>query len=156
MIATAITQAPETNGGCQLRSSLLLHVWAAGALLNKTADQVREMILSGELLWAFDIGASPVKREVRVLALSVDDCLAKSFQDRPWLEIADWILPDQAAVSAKDLAQSWSCDPDHVAALIRKKLLHRVPNTLWRRGPGGSPMIERSSAIEFLKSRRVW
>jgi hypothetical protein len=114
------------------------------------------MVLAGELFWAFDIGNSRRKQELRILALSVADYLSQSSGERPWEEVAEFIAPAaNPVIRATDLAAAWSCKTDTIFTLVENRALLRVPGTDCRRGPGGSLMVQRESAIEFLESRRV-
>lgn len=172
--------------------------------LNKTVDQVLELIEEGKLAWAFDIRSSAAgRREVRVLRKSMFDFAGvPSVQviesdaqvEADYAKVMDFILPagfilspaafqsrktqparppmsslhhklrlpascfhnllfpQEPVLRSIDVARYFSCNPQHILNLIDDKLIQSVP---FRRGPKSSPLVTRSSVVEFLKSRRM-
>jgi hypothetical protein len=62
------------------------------------------------------------------------------------------ILPKEALLQGTEIARCFSCRNQHVHNLIREKSLQTVN---LRRGPKASPLVLRSSVIEFLEKRRM-
>lgn len=121
---------------------------------------------SEHIAWAFNIASKRAERrkEVRVLSclLNEPNRLAKfSFSDV--LEIIfprsrhagrhEAVKPNY--VLGTELTYAWSCDNDHVLALIDEESLRLVSDTKIRRGPNGTPVITWDSIVAFLRSRKI-
>jgi hypothetical protein len=61
-------------------------------------------------------------------------------------------VPRDAVMRGTEIAEYFSCIPQHVTNLIRKKMFQTVNVP---RGPKASPFVTRASVIQFLKKRRM-
>lgn len=143
------------------RTLRLLHLWAAAAFLDSTPERVMRLIEEGIIPWAFNIGVARTHaREVRVLAKCVADVLngnAPGETSDDWAPVADEIIPaTRESLTTAELAQAWSCDVRHLYQLIQRKELAVLNAGKIRKGPGGSAVIARKAALDFLKQRRVF
>jgi hypothetical protein len=62
------------------------------------------------------------------------------------------LFPREPILRGTEVAQCFSCLSQHVINLLREKSLAAVN---LRRGPKASPLILRSSVVEFLRQRRM-
>jgi hypothetical protein len=147
-----------------VRTPMLTLAGARGAL-GIGEDDIRDMIESAELPWAWDISTKGAGRtELRILAACVEhaqkDLLSRTSpvgppeineadvirllygEERPWL----W---------GKEFHRAWNFDRRHLFNLIFDGSLQLLPRTRWRRGPGGSPCVTWNSAVEFLRARKL-
>ena len=62
------------------------------------------------------------------------------------------LYPQEPVLRGAEIAQCFSCMPQHVLNLISEKTL---PTINLRRGPKASPLIPRASVVEFLEKRRM-
>jgi hypothetical protein len=154
----------------------LVPIEAIMVLLDKSEDDILNLIECGFLRWAFDISTPPPnleprtsnvepgrrRRELRVYRESVLDYLHDahqqppyySFEPEPTLErVITVILPPgtQPTLMASKFARRLTCSSQHVLNLIDAQVIPTI--TVRRRGPNGSPLIERSGARAFLRSR---
>jgi hypothetical protein len=116
------------------------------------------MVEAGELGWAFDISITGKgKREVRVLASCVFEFLDYTQPQEDWETVSNSIIPKtRVAVPTSELAQAWSCVPDHCLHLVRAERLRLARGTAYRPGRNGSALIDRASAMGFLLDRRIF
>lgn len=142
----------------------LVSVWTVLSLVAEfgSEDDVLAAVEDGRLLWAFDLSGKGAKcRLVRILAASVADFVegnqpVGASEAEQWAHIGRLALPTPApTVPARDVALAWSISGTHLLNLCDQGLLRLAKGTPRHSGPGGSPQIERQSAMEFLKSRRV-
>lgn len=120
-------------------------------------DQVRSLVDSGALPWAFDIGLGSAKRtQLRILADCVQTFLLfGACQEQPWEEVAARILPDPpASIPPKIAARALGCGSDHIMNLLRARAF-RLVRPGWRQGPGGAAAIDSRNFLEWLHGRRV-
>jgi hypothetical protein len=129
----------------------------------KTAKQVKTLLKSRQLSWAFDFALGS-RQELRVLATE----LAR-LQGQPVPRVADFndalqiIFPDAppkragvvATVRASVVAARFAVKSDHVVNLVREGWLTLAPGEKFRRGPGGSPNLLFETVVEFLRRVRV-
>ena len=59
------------------------------------------------------------------------------------------------SISGKNFSRSWNCDSGHTCNLIRDGTLQVVKGSEFGRGRGLTALIQWSSAIAFLKDRRI-
>ena len=141
----------------------LVSTWTAMSLIEVDAEEeIIKLIEDGRMRWAFNIAtAGASKRLVRILGQSINEYLAG--QEAPPINAAedfartmDLIFPSRHAMTrAVAVAHAWNTSRDHILNLCREGQLRVAEGSDWRRGPGGSPIVETASAIEFLKQRRV-
>ena len=80
---------------------------------------------------------------------------SRNFQDELRLAAAAYRkmkVPRDAVLRGTEIAEYFSCIPQHVTNLIRKKMFQTVNVP---RGPKASPFVTRASVIQFLKNRRL-
>jgi len=132
----------------------LVHLWTAAAWLEMDRDEALQLVESGRIEFAFDIGIGET-REIRVLSLSIFDFISGK-QRQEWGQIAKFIHPPERAILTPAQIQTvWSCKDEHVRNLLRAGLLSVQAGSQMRRGPNGAAKIIRTSALEFLKQRRL-
>ena len=128
-------------------------------------DAILQRITSGWIRWAFDISHhASGRREIRILGQSLADYQARAHERDEYYRVND--SKELARVVAKVLPKTGSdqitvtrlrkrvrCSATHIYNLIEDKQLTALTDP--RRGPTGSSLIERDSAINFLVSRRI-
>jgi hypothetical protein len=62
------------------------------------------------------------------------------------------LFPKEPILVGTEVAQCFSCNGQHVINLLREKSLQAVN---LRRGEKASPLVTRSSVVEFLRARRI-
>ncbi len=157
------TMPPTTSPQQITFRAPLVDLDVACMALGKSTKQVLELFASRELLFAFDVALGS-RREIRLLA-----CELARHQGQPVERVADFnaavkiIFPaaPQAVVGVigkmplTNVAKQLSIGSDHALRLARDGSLRFVKGARCRRGPNGSPEVEFSSVVDFLKSRRV-
>ncbi len=142
----------------------LVSVWTVLSVTDlKTEDEVLAAIEDGRLLWAFNIAGREAKsRLIRVLAASVSNFVEgnpppQKSEAEEWADVVRTIYPTSApSIPTKEIAQAWNISGTHILNLCDQKLLRLAKGTPRHSGPGGSPLVQYGSAVEFLKSRRVY
>jgi hypothetical protein len=141
----------------------LVPIEAIMVLLDKSEDDVLNLIECGFLRWAFNIAAPDAeRRELRVYRESVLDYLHDAHQQSSYYafdpdaaleRVITAILPPgtQPTFTASKFARRLTCSSQHVLNLIDARVIPTM--TVRRRGPNGSPLIERFGARAFLRSR---
>ena len=128
------------------------------SVLDRTPDQIRDLIEFGSLLWAFDLSLMPeraVAKELRVLPHCVEDFRAGRVCNLEWNDVARLVTPhDGQILTGVEIQRSVNVSGSHVTALIRRKLIKCV--SIPRTGPGGSARVTAASFLEFLKHRRFF
>ena len=142
----------------------LLSVWTVLSVTNlKSEDEVLVAIEDGQLLWAFNIASREAKsRLVRVLAASVQNFVEgkqppEMSEVEEWKQVERMIFPTPApSIPAKEIALAWNCSTTHVINLCDQRLLRLAKGSPRHAGPGGSPLVDYRSVVEFLKTRRIF
>lgn len=147
----------------------LISLHTAADVLDKSHQQVLDLIEDGALLFAWDFGTGHSHRKaVRILAQSlIDYQRGQSASSLPAREqfahAVSLIFPMSAMIRpgavaklrAHSIAFQFGIKSDHFLELVDSGLLRVAASSPRRRGPGGSPYIEFSSVVEFLKKRRI-
>ncbi len=133
----------------------LVSVETAKAVLNKGEDAVLELIETGKLRFAFDLGkAGSHRRCLRIFALSLFDYVNR--QDTQPAKVEDvirYIMPlVTPTVAGARLADILNISSSHVTGLCEGGELREVPDR--KRTKTSSRTICRASVIQFLKDRR--
>lgn len=124
-------------------------------LLDCSEDRVVQAIESGELEFAWDIARRRSRRrEIRVwkesvTALSQDRARPAITQD----SLLASIFP-QRTLRSTDLCRLWSCSSGHLSGLIADGSLAAEPRRC-RSGVNSAARIHLTSAVEFLRQRRI-
>jgi hypothetical protein len=143
----------------------LVDVPTAMALIDVSSqERLMALIEDGSLRWAFDISCSSVtRREVRILAESINDFLAG--ERHPELSEADeftrmlaLIFPGEPGpdIRSVELERVLSVSQTHIKSLMASGHLIAVKGSVPRVGRLGSVRIQFSSVRELLKRRRVY
>ncbi|NOS68660.1 MAG: hypothetical protein HOP33_01850 [Verrucomicrobia bacterium] len=146
----------------------LVNLGTAVAALAVPEEKVFAAIEEGRIAFAFDFSSCGCKRvAVRILAQSLAD-----FQNRkPVSTASDAEQFNQAVrlifpavttkpggiqtVRAVTIYRRLCINHDHAARLVRDGEMRLAKGAKFRRGPTGSPEVEFSSVVEFLKRRRI-
>jgi hypothetical protein len=134
---------------------------AAKGALDRDEDGVIALI--GTWLIGWDI-ATPKsgRREWRILtrSVSVATRILESKQRPPqwiWNEILGLVLlrllTDQPAIAGVEIQHSLNCSSTHVMRLIDCEALKLLPETIYGKGRGRSPLVTRDSFADFLRAR---
>lgn len=128
-------------------------------------DAILQRITTGWLRWAFDIGhRASGRREIRILGQSLADYQLRAHDRADYYnlneaaalpKIVAKILPKVASdqITVTRLRKRVRCSATHVYNLIEDKQITALTDP--KRGPTGSSLIERDSALAFLISRRI-
>lgn len=136
----------------------------AAARLDRCEETLDAHIFDGSLRFAFDFSAPDAgRREVRVWAPSVADLIAgderrlrRPEDDNELLEVVNLLLPRTAGpFMASEAATRWQISKEHTLRLLRHPKTELRPDARKQAQGTQSPWICRSSAVEFLKARRV-
>ena len=151
----------------------VMHVGTAAGKLDLSCDQVLRLIERGAV-WAWDVGSPRSKlRELRLLSHSVNavspararELLADemalcspapaSLDDaiEIILEAATAGYPPRDHLSGPQIRRALAIGRSHLITLLEHGALTLVPGTSYRPGPGGHPLITRSSVELFLRDR---
>lgn len=128
----------------------LLTLETARTLLTRDHDAILDLVDSGKLRWAFDIGITgKPPRCIRVWGYSIS-CFQRSVADEDNIEtvLAAVLLGRRARLRASELTHRLSCSHDHLSRLVEgRRISGGVENhTLW---------LNRDSLARFLKSRVI-
>lgn len=159
-------KTPRLRWPCVKLSSAL-------AILDCTVEsEVVELVESG-WLWAWNVGSADARRrEFRFLgtscewlfrfraefacdtwhALLASDAIPQ--RQPAWDAVLSALLPkhDKPFLSAREVKRALSLQKKHFIELLDAKAFS---GTDYRRGPGGSPAIDRQSFTDFLKARVI-
>lgn len=141
----------------QIRLPMMDIAGVRGAL-GVSEHEVLELIEQGSgLSWAWDISTRAAqRREVRVLARCVTDLQRDAVTELSFDDVVSIIFGrSRPFLWGKEIFRAFNCTSDHVMNLVVEDSLQRLPDTDWRRGPGGSPCVAWASAVQFLKQRRL-
>lgn len=146
-------------------SKPLVHLRTAMDLLDRDEDAILNLILDGQIAYAFDISTRHAdRREIRIFRKSLESYKSHSSHQsysvpsvnsvaKTLESVISEILPPGQHFAATSLKRRFTCNSGHVLHLIDEKLLLAVSDP--KRGPKGSPLITRESAAAFLNSRRI-
>jgi hypothetical protein len=135
----------------------LLPINACAAIAGEDVRRMEQAIVSGELQFCFNIQLpSATKRCVRVHVASLqaymDDKSARTEEPHELAALLNDLFPAFAqTISAASLGRVVCCDPSHAQALVRANLLECTRAA----SVNASALVTRSSAIEFLRKRRI-
>lgn len=127
-------------------------------------DDVLGLIDSGAVEVAWNVGSiSASRKEVRILAHSLDSYIrlggVKPMQPLADSLVLKAVLPPQADgkpwIETIAFAESLLIGSDLANDLLREGSLIAFRGSEPRRGRGGSALITRESALQFLKQRRI-
>jgi hypothetical protein len=121
-----LDDTPETESDCSKVIDLIL---PAGIILSPAAFQPSDPQSPGP-------GIRNLHHKMRLPASSFQELL----------------FPQEPVLRGIDLARCFSCHTQHILNLIEDKSFKTVPV---RHGPKASPIVTRSSVVEFLKTRRM-
>jgi hypothetical protein len=120
-------------------------------------SKVEDLLDSGALYPSFDVAPqTTTKRLIRVASQSVTrlvDRTGPELLDAPAL--LEKVFRPGTTPKADWVAKLFCVSPSTTIHLLRKKLVLPVKGTVWRRGSGGSPMMQRDSLVKFLLSREI-
>lgn len=141
---------------------------AAKGTLGLTEDEILALIEEQGALYAFDISSRsagiPARRELRILTQSVIDyhtagcspCYHTMLPPSGAVEaVLDCVPHKKPFLTGPEIQRLIICVTTHVTNLIESGALHTIAASTWRRGPGGSPHIDRQSFAKFLEARIV-
>jgi hypothetical protein len=135
-----------------------LSMTGARSLLGLHENLIKEQTELGALI-AWDISRSGTgRREYRFLAASVRAWReARTFDEPEIVKLVYGVKPGErpAFLYGSWFCRCWNCDSGHTINLIEDKVLALVPKTDYSRGRGRTPCITWSSALDFLKTRRL-
>lgn len=139
------------------QSKPMLPLRGVVALVNKSKDEVLELIEDGSLLWCWDVSLDPKdgrKRELRILPAAIVDFLSGRQCLLDWEDVLRLLLPRaEPLIRSSDISRILNISGTHLYDLARRKVL--APCSPWRKGPGGQAKFPTKSFVDFLKSRRV-
>lgn len=146
----------------------LVSLDVARAALRMTTNEVMALIDARRLRYCFNVAVEIIyRREVRILANSLAHYQRGArtrFGDGDELQaVIRMIFPMAPAprfgvvstLRATTIARQLSLKTDTVLALLDAGWLRSPTNSERHPGPTGSPAIEFSSVVEFLKKRRI-
>lgn len=146
----------------------LVNLLTAVAALDRTAEEVLALVDEGRIAFAFNFASQGCQRRaVRILAQSIADFQAGKIasaasDEEQFSQAVRLIFPAVStksgglqSVRAATVHRRLSLDHDHVANLCRCGAMRLVKGAKFRSGPNGSPEVEFSSVVEFLKRRRI-
>jgi hypothetical protein len=152
--------APETvspPATPQRQSKPLLPLRGVTALVDKSKQEVLELIEEGEILWVWDVALSQRggrKRELRILPAAVADYLSGRQCQLDWEDVLRLLLPhEEPVIMSGQISRILNISVTHVYDLARRKVLS--PCSTWRAGRGGFARFPAKAFIDFLKARRV-
>lgn len=129
-------------------------------------EQDRTFVGSEHIAWAWDISSAVAdrRREIRILSCLVmesnrdrtftfDEVLSLIFPLSRNKGLHPAIAPNYVLGTA--VRAAFQCDNDHILRLCADGSLRTLPNTIIRRGPNGSPVIQWESIKAFLKARKI-
>ncbi len=136
------------------------------AALDRDGLAIVGMIEDGSLPWAFNVGMDDHRREIRVLAHCVSDFQNGRLSQSRALDFSGVLalifpmLPlvrpgVVASIKASAVARRFNLKTETAIKLMDAGCFREVSNSVRRCGPGGSPTVELSSVVEFLKQRRI-
>lgn len=124
------------------------------------ARHVNHAIEDGRIVWAWRISAGKSARaETRILRHSAEHYV-KTLGRTPepeitWVQVLAIVLPVGEAFPCSRLMCWWSATAALGRDLIIEGSLRAVGDASARPGRGGSQLVTRASAIEFLRARRI-
>jgi hypothetical protein len=140
-------------------------LWQADTVqecLGITRAKLVEMIQSGEVPWAWNIGLGHSRKELRILGLSIVELQSGpirgigSTRNFGLPEVAGLILPKtRETLRGRELQMLFQCNPDTIRHLHDAGELDRVPEKLDKHGPNSSPRYTKASLVRFLETRRI-
>lgn len=135
-----------------------LSMTGARSLLGLHENLIKEQVDLGSLV-AWDISRRGAgRREYRFLAASVRTWGEhKTYDDAEIIPLLYTLKPGErpAFLFGSWFCRCWNCDSGHMINLVADKVLSLIPKTDYGRGRGRTPCITWSSAVEFMRERRI-
>lgn len=140
----------------------MVSIWTVVSIIDRSEDHVLRMIDEGKLRFAFDLRQKKSgKQFVRVLSKSVCDFVNKV----PAPPISDAEEFDQVVgilfplstpmIRATLIARAFNVCNQHVADLIGERSLRLAKLNGCKRAKNESPFVDKASAIQLLRERRI-
>ncbi|HBJ87118.1 MAG TPA: hypothetical protein DDZ88_25315 [Verrucomicrobiales bacterium] len=124
-------------------------------------DAILDLIESGELLYAWNIGLGPT-RLVRIWPACLEYYQKNPASAWKFPQTEDQVLSemlrrvgDKPFIRSYALRLIFNCSATHITNLLHAGALRVLPNTTWGRGPSGSALITITSVKQFLVERRL-
>jgi len=140
----------------------LLPVRFAGPALDLTLEEVTHACESGQLAWAFDLAVPGARRrEIRIWRGSIHRWIATGGRDAgagadiPLDQILADILPGKHDPLTSEIKRRWMVSRDLIADLITAGAIRVSRPAAAKQGIHAASRISRSSATQFLKTRRI-
>ena len=136
----------------------LLHMRTVQDCLDKTQEEVANMIECGELAYAFDVAMPAASRkEPRVFALCVAEKAGwknpvGATRNLQLPEVVNMILPGRD-VRSTELTRLFSCSHQQVYQLAAQLQVTKKPEAA--AGPTAYTVFSRASVAEWLAERRI-
>lgn len=148
--------------------SPVITVSTVSAALERSADEVLDMVLDGRLRFAWNIArAGESRQEIRILTRSLfnyQNCIASSAlnDEEDFQHAVKTIFPATAHkpdgvrfIRAAAITRRLCASRPHIYRLCNDAVFRVLPNSPRHGGPTGSPEVEFSSVVEFLRQRRI-
>ena len=140
----------------------------ARAITGRHENELKEMVLTGDLVWVWDISRAFAastktdeardKRELRFLVRELRwlGTTATALANLTLDSVATLLYgPQKPFVLGRHWHRAWNCDSGHMINLVVDRTLETVAKTTYGRGRGKTPCITWPSAVQFLKTRRL-
>ncbi len=156
------TQAIGPTVKVTLRNRPLWRPEIVQECLGISRQKMMEMIESGQLAWAWNIGSGCTHKEVRVLGLCVlekQTSAAAGIGNTRSLrlpQVLELLLPQlRSTLRGAELQRLFACDADTVRKLHQGGELERVRENLPKQGVNASPRFTVASVAKFLERKRI-
>ena len=130
--------------------------------LDVSRAKLMQMIESGEISWAWNIGMGNTRQEIRILGHCVVELQTGpingigSTRNLKLPEVINLILPKtRQTLRGRELQRLLLCNPDTIRKLHQAGDLEKVAETIAKVGPDSSPRFTRAGLIRFLEKRRL-
>jgi len=129
----------------------------ARAVTGRHENELKAMVDTGDLLWAWNISRHPDRdrRELRFLVKELRALDSRSITVDDDESIRLLYGREKPFILGKHWHTAWNCDSGHMMNLVDDMVLGVVPGTDHGRGRGRTPCITWPSAVAFLKQRRL-
>ena len=138
----------------------LVPIEAAMVMLDRTEDEVLELLDTGELTWAWDIRSPDAdRREIRIWRESLMGYFDRGSRGLKPAEppsepqVLAAVIPTRPELRSTEIRRIFTCSSTHVLKLVRAGCLDGLnpPHV----GPNGFVRVRRASVIRFLQQRVV-
>jgi hypothetical protein len=163
MIATGTIQRTFDRALGDARHRPTVGMEGAKHLMDCGEDQVLELIETGEISHAWNIGLGADRREVRILRTAIDRYLQLPAGARAKSELSEQavrslLLPPahrKPFLTNPEIQRSLNCVSAHVLNLVEAGELELQVGTGYRTGPTGTALVTVQSFERFLQNRRM-